>query len=49
MSSDRYSEEFKIEAVKHIVDYVHSASSVATRIQGTLKNIFLIKSKRPPS
>jgi putative transposase len=31
MSSKRYPEEFKIEAVKQVVDRGHSVSSVATR------------------
>ncbi|MGF6477644.1 transposase [Pantoea dispersa] len=32
MSGKRYSEEFKIEAVKQVVDRGHSVSSVATRL-----------------
>jgi len=32
MSSKRYSEEFKIEADKQMVDRGHSVSSVATRL-----------------
>lgn len=32
MSSKRYPEEFKIEAVKQVVDRGHSVSSVATRL-----------------
>lgn len=32
MSGKRYPEEFKIEAVKQVVDRGHSVSSVATRI-----------------
>jgi len=31
MSGKRYPEEFKIEAVKQVVDRGHSVSSVATR------------------
>lgn len=32
MSSKRYSEEFKIEVIKQIVDCGHSVSKVATRL-----------------
>jgi transposase len=32
MSGKRYPEEFKIEAVKQVVDRGHSVSSVATRL-----------------
>jgi transposase len=39
MSGKRYPEEFKIEAVKQVLDRGHSVSSVATRLDicsGTL-------------
>ncbi|GKW14429.1 hypothetical protein PEC301937_03790 [Pectobacterium carotovorum subsp. carotovorum] len=39
MSGKRYPEEFKIEAVKQIVDRGHSVSSVATRLV-TLPTVF---------
>ncbi len=32
MSGKRYPEEFKIEAVKQVIDRGHSVSSVATRL-----------------
>ena len=35
MSGKRYPEEFKIEAVKQVVDRGHSVSSVATRLDIT--------------
>lgn len=35
MSGKGYPEEFKIEAVKHVVDRGHSVSSVATRLDIT--------------
>lgn len=36
MSSKRYPEEFKIEAVKQVVDRGHSVSSGATRLDITI-------------
>ncbi|GEM_PF-2233795 len=38
MSGKRYLEEFKIEAVKQVVDRGHSVASVATRLGVTTKN-----------
>lgn len=35
MSGKRYPEEFKIEAVKQVIDRGHSVSSVATRLDIT--------------
>ena len=39
MSGKRYSDEFKIEAVKQVVDRGHSVSSVATRLDITTHNL----------
>lgn len=36
MSSKRYPEEFKIEAVEQVADRGHSVSSVATRVDITI-------------
>ncbi len=43
MSGKRYPEDFKIEAVKQVVDRGHSASSVATLRHAEADNIFLGK------
>jgi transposase len=40
MSSKRYPEEFKIEAVKQVVDRGHSVSSVATRLDITTHSLY---------
>ena len=40
MSGKRYPEEFKIEAVKQVVDRVHSVSSVATRLDITTHSLY---------
>ena len=40
MSSKRYSEQFKTEAVKQIVDRGHSVSSVATRLDITTHSLY---------
>lgn len=43
MNGKRYPEEFKIEAVKQVVDRGHSVSSVATRLDiTTFITFFLI-------
>ena len=39
MSGKRYPEEFKIEAVKQVVDRGHSVSSVATRLDITTHSL----------
>lgn len=50
MSSKRYPEEFKIEAVKQVVDRGHSVSSVATRLDITTHSLYtLIKKYGPDS
>ncbi|GLH24978.1 hypothetical protein ENT52713_23740 [Enterobacter sp. 200527-13] len=50
MSSKRYPVEFKIEAVKQIVDCGHSVSSVATRLDITTHNLYAwIKKYGPDS
>ena len=50
MSSKRYPEEFKIEAVKQIVDRGHSVSSVATRLDITTHSLYAwIKKYGPDS
>ncbi len=40
MSGKRYPEEFKIEAVKQVVDLIHSVSSVATRLDITTHSLY---------
>ncbi len=40
MSSQRYPEEFKIEAVKKVVNRGHSVSSAATRLYITIHSLF---------
>lgn len=40
MSGKRYSEEFKIETVKQVVDRDHSVSSVATRFDITTHSLY---------
>ena len=40
MSGKRYPEEFKIEAVKQVVDRGHSVSSVATRRDITTHSLY---------
>ncbi len=50
MSGKRYPEEFKIEAVKQVVDRGHSVSSVATRLDITTHSIYAwIKKYGPDS
>ena len=50
MSGKRYPEEFKIEAVKQIVDRGHSVSSVATRLGITTHSLYAwIKAYGPDS
>ncbi len=40
MSGKRYPEEFKIEAVKQVVEHGHSVSSVATRLDITTHSLY---------
>lgn len=40
MSGKRYPEEFKIEAVKQVVDRGHSIASVATRLDITTHSLY---------
>ncbi|MEQ9969524.1 IS3 family transposase [Pectobacterium carotovorum] len=50
MSSKRYPEEFKIEAVKQVVERGHSVSSVATRLDITTHSLYAwIKKYEPDS
>ncbi|ENT4378863.1 transposase [Salmonella enterica] len=50
MSSKRYPEEFKMEAVKQVVDRSHSVSSVATRLDITTHSLYAwIKKYGPDS
>ncbi|EAT6372230.1 IS3 family transposase [Salmonella enterica] len=50
MSGKRYPEEFKIEAVKQVVDRGHSVSSVATRLDITTHSLYAwIKKYGPES
>ena len=46
MSGKRYSDEFKIEAVKQVVDRGHSVSSVATRLDITTHSLYADKELR---
>ena len=46
MSGKRYPEEFKIEAVKQVVDRGHSIASVATRLDITTQSLCLGKKVR---
>lgn len=46
MSGKRYPEEFKIDAVKQVVDRGHSVSSVATRLDITTQSLRLDKEVR---
>ncbi|MEX7609693.1 transposase, partial [Enterobacter asburiae] len=50
MSGKRYPEEFKIEAVKQVVDRGHSVSSVAARLDITTHSLYAwIKKYGPDS
>jgi transposase len=49
MSGKRYPEEFKIEAVKQVVDRGYSVSSVATRLDITTQPLRWIKKYGPDS
>lgn len=50
MSGKRYAEEFKIKAVKQVVDRGHSVSSVATRLDITTNSLYTwIKKYGPDS
>ncbi|HEM8089848.1 TPA: IS3 family transposase [Klebsiella aerogenes] len=50
MSGKRYPEEFKIEAVKQVIDHGHSVSSVATRLDITTHSLYAwIKKYGPDS
>lgn len=50
MSGKRYPEEFKIEAVKQVIDRGHSVSSVATRLDITTHSLYAwIKKYSPDS
>lgn len=46
MSSKRYPEELKIEAVKQVVDRGHSVCSFATRLDITTYSLYLNKEVR---
>ena len=48
MSGKRYPEEFKIEAVKQVVDRGHSVSSVATRLDITTHSLYAWIKKHGP-
>lgn len=41
MSGKRYPEEFKIEAVKRVIERGHSVSNVATRLDITTHNLYV--------
>ena len=50
MSSKRYPEEFKIEAVKQVVDRGHGVASVANRLDVTTHSLYAwIKKYSPDS
>lgn len=40
MSNKRYSDEFKVEAVKQVVDHGHSVASVAERLGVTTHSLY---------
>lgn len=40
MSSKRYPDEFKIEAVKQVVEYGHSVADVASRLGTTTHSLY---------
>ena len=40
MSNKRYPDEFKIEAVKQVVEYGHSVADVATRLGVTTHSLY---------
>jgi transposase len=48
MSDKRYPEEFKIEAVKQVVDRGHSVSSIATRLDITTQRHYAWRKKYGP-
>ncbi|ERM13568.1 transposase [Pantoea ananatis BRT175] len=48
MSGKRYPEEFKIEAVKKVVDRGHSIASVATRLDITTHGLYASIKKYGP-
>lgn len=45
MSNKRYSDEFKIEAVRQVVDHGHSVASVAERLGITTHSLYAWKKK----
>ena len=49
MSSKRYTEEFKIEAVKQVVDRGYSVAEVAKRLGMTTHSLYAWKMKYGPS
>jgi len=49
VSGERYTEEFKIEAVKQVVDHGHSVSSVAIRLDITIHSLYGWIKKYGPS
>ncbi len=48
MSSKRYPEEFKIEAVKQVVERGHSVAEVASRLGVTTHSLYAWKKKYGP-
>lgn len=48
MSNKRYSDEFKIEAVRQVVDHGHSVASVAERLGITTHSLYAWKKKYGP-
>ena len=48
MSSKRYPEEFKIEAVKQVVDRGHSVADVASRLGMTTHSLYAWMKKYDP-
>ncbi len=48
MSNKRYPDEFKIEAVRQIVEEGHSVASVATRLGVTTHSLYAWKKKFGP-
>ena len=48
MSSKRYTEEFKIEAVRQVVERGHSVADVASRLGMTTHSLYACKMKYGP-
>ena len=49
MSSKRYPEEFKVEAVKQVIERGHSVAEVASRLGVTAHSLYAWKKKYGPN